>query len=184
MSAKAASILRGAACLVSSPQDTAEAAGRRSRPARGAILRKARCLNCRTSRSTEKHSPHVSWGKSSRPASGQPVSTSDREPLLRKTWSAAGSRASSGWASESSSASIPTSTWRLHLMVAGRLHWKKPGAPIPRGSGLAAFDFPSGTLILTEAGSRAAGGAAHPLWTRGPGEARSGWPGGDRFDLP
>ncbi len=42
----------------------------------------------------------------------------------------------------------------LHLMVAGRLHWKMPGAPVPRGSGLAAFDFPSGTLILTEAGSK------------------------------
>ena len=42
----------------------------------------------------------------------------------------------------------------LHLMVAGRLHWKKPGAPIPRGSGLAAFDFPTGTLVLTEAGTK------------------------------
>jgi formamidopyrimidine-DNA glycosylase len=42
----------------------------------------------------------------------------------------------------------------LHLMIAGRLHWKPGGAKIPGKVGLAAFDFPSGTLILTEAGSK------------------------------
>ena len=42
----------------------------------------------------------------------------------------------------------------LHLMIAGRLHWKKPGAKPPGKRGLAAFDFPEGTLILTEAGAR------------------------------
>jgi len=43
----------------------------------------------------------------------------------------------------------------LHLMIAGRLHWKPAGAAIPGGRrGLAAFDFSSGTLILTEAGSK------------------------------
>ena len=42
----------------------------------------------------------------------------------------------------------------LHLMIAGRLRWKKPDAKIPRKSGLAAFDFANGTLILTEAGSK------------------------------
>jgi formamidopyrimidine-DNA glycosylase len=42
----------------------------------------------------------------------------------------------------------------LHLMIAGRLHWKKPGAKPPGKVGLAAFDFPNGTLILTEAGSK------------------------------
>jgi formamidopyrimidine-DNA glycosylase len=42
----------------------------------------------------------------------------------------------------------------LHLMIAGRLHWKPPGAPIPRRSGLAAFDFPGGTLLVTEAGTK------------------------------
>jgi formamidopyrimidine-DNA glycosylase len=42
----------------------------------------------------------------------------------------------------------------LHLMIAGRLHWKEPGARLPRGSGLAAFDFGRGTLTLTEAGTR------------------------------
>ena len=42
----------------------------------------------------------------------------------------------------------------LHLMIAGRLHWKKPGAKPPGKVGLAAFDFPTGTLILTEAGSK------------------------------
>jgi formamidopyrimidine-DNA glycosylase len=42
----------------------------------------------------------------------------------------------------------------LHLMIAGRLHWKKPGAKPPGKVGLAAFDFPTGTLTLTEAGSK------------------------------
>ncbi len=42
----------------------------------------------------------------------------------------------------------------LHLMIAGRLHWKPSGAKIPGKVGLAAFDFPAGTLTLTEAGSK------------------------------
>jgi len=42
----------------------------------------------------------------------------------------------------------------LHLMIAGRLHWKPAAAPIPRRAGLAAFDFPHGTLLLTEAGTK------------------------------
>ncbi len=39
----------------------------------------------------------------------------------------------------------------LHLMVAGRLRWKKRGVPIPRKRAHAAFDFPRGSLLLTEA---------------------------------
>jgi formamidopyrimidine-DNA glycosylase len=42
----------------------------------------------------------------------------------------------------------------FHLMIAGRFRWKDPGAPIPGKVGLAAFDFPSGTLVLTEAGAK------------------------------
>jgi formamidopyrimidine-DNA glycosylase len=42
----------------------------------------------------------------------------------------------------------------LHLMIAGRLHWKPPGAKLPGKVGLAAFRFPNGTLTLTEAGSK------------------------------
>jgi len=42
----------------------------------------------------------------------------------------------------------------LHLMIAGRLHWRPRGAPVPGRLGLAAFDFPSGTLVLTEASPR------------------------------
>ncbi|MEM7224427.1 MAG: DNA-formamidopyrimidine glycosylase family protein [Pseudomonadota bacterium] len=42
----------------------------------------------------------------------------------------------------------------LHLMIAGRLHWKPPGAPLPGRRGLAALDFPNGSLILTEAGTK------------------------------
>jgi formamidopyrimidine-DNA glycosylase len=42
----------------------------------------------------------------------------------------------------------------FHLMIAGRFLWKKTGSPIPGKIGLAAFDFSSGTLLLTEAGSK------------------------------
>jgi formamidopyrimidine-DNA glycosylase len=42
----------------------------------------------------------------------------------------------------------------LHLMIAGRLHWKPRAAKVPGRVGLAAFDFPNGTLILTEAGTK------------------------------
>jgi formamidopyrimidine-DNA glycosylase len=42
----------------------------------------------------------------------------------------------------------------LHLMIAGRLHWKPPGAKLVRPRGLAAFDFANGTLLWTEAGSQ------------------------------
>ena len=42
----------------------------------------------------------------------------------------------------------------LHLMIAGRLRWRDRGAAIPGRIGLGAFDFPSGTAILTEAGAR------------------------------
>jgi len=41
----------------------------------------------------------------------------------------------------------------LHLMIAGRLHWKERGTKVPKKAGLAAFDFPNGTLLLTEAGT-------------------------------
>lgn len=42
----------------------------------------------------------------------------------------------------------------LHLMIAGRLHWKAPRAPLSRRRDLAAFDFPGGTLTVTEAGTK------------------------------
>ena len=42
----------------------------------------------------------------------------------------------------------------LHLMIAGRLRWKDPGAKIPGRIGLAAFDWPDGTVVLTEAGTK------------------------------
>jgi formamidopyrimidine-DNA glycosylase len=42
----------------------------------------------------------------------------------------------------------------LHLMITGRLHWREPGAKLARKLGLAAFDFPNGTLLLTEAGTK------------------------------
>lgn len=42
----------------------------------------------------------------------------------------------------------------IHLMIAGRLHWKKPKTKLPGRVGHAAFDFPDGTLLLTEASTK------------------------------
>ena len=42
----------------------------------------------------------------------------------------------------------------LHLMIAGRLHWREPGAGLAGRNELLALDFASGTLLLTEAGSK------------------------------
>src|ERR1700686_2279924 len=42
----------------------------------------------------------------------------------------------------------------LHLMIAGRLHWKPAGAKLTGRTTLAAFDFPNGSLVLTEAGTK------------------------------
>jgi len=42
----------------------------------------------------------------------------------------------------------------FHLMIAGRFHWKKPGAKVGGKIVLAAFDFPNGTLLLTEASTQ------------------------------
>jgi len=42
----------------------------------------------------------------------------------------------------------------LHLMIAGRLHWKAAGAKLAGRNNLAAFDFPNGSLVLTEAGTK------------------------------
>jgi formamidopyrimidine-DNA glycosylase len=46
-------------------------------------------------------------------------------------------------------------TWLvLHLMIAGRLHWRPVGAKLGGRNNLAAFDFADGSLVLTEAGSK------------------------------
>ncbi len=42
----------------------------------------------------------------------------------------------------------------LHLMIAGRLHWRAPQAKLVGRNSLAAFDFPNGSLVLTEAGTK------------------------------
>lgn len=42
----------------------------------------------------------------------------------------------------------------LHLMIAGRLHWRPRGATLAGRTNLAAFDFPNGSLVLTEAGKK------------------------------
>jgi formamidopyrimidine-DNA glycosylase len=42
----------------------------------------------------------------------------------------------------------------LHLMIAGRLHWRSPNVKLAGRQNLAAFDFPNGSLVLTEAGAK------------------------------
>ncbi|MEM9069176.1 MAG: DNA-formamidopyrimidine glycosylase family protein [Myxococcota bacterium] len=42
----------------------------------------------------------------------------------------------------------------FHLMISGRFQWKKKGAKVPGRLGLAAFDFPQGTLLMTEASKK------------------------------
>src|SRR5229473_2428562 len=42
----------------------------------------------------------------------------------------------------------------LHLMIAGRLHWRPPRTKLAGRNSLAAFDFPEGSLVLTEAGTK------------------------------
>jgi len=42
----------------------------------------------------------------------------------------------------------------LHLMIAGRLHWRPPQVKLAGRQNLAAFDFPEGSLTLTEAGTK------------------------------
>src|SRR5207245_289596 len=42
----------------------------------------------------------------------------------------------------------------LHLMISGRLHWRAVGAALPKRTGLAAFSFAAGTLLLTEASTK------------------------------
>jgi formamidopyrimidine-DNA glycosylase len=42
----------------------------------------------------------------------------------------------------------------LHLMIAGRLHWRAAGAKLAGRQSLAAFDFRNGSLVLTEAGAK------------------------------
>jgi formamidopyrimidine-DNA glycosylase len=42
----------------------------------------------------------------------------------------------------------------LHLMIAGRLHWRPPGPKLSGRQSLAALDFPNGSLVLTEAGTK------------------------------
>ncbi|HSR41587.1 MAG TPA: DNA-formamidopyrimidine glycosylase family protein, partial [Longimicrobiales bacterium] len=42
----------------------------------------------------------------------------------------------------------------FHLMITGRMRWKDRGVSVPRKVGLAAFDFPHGAILLTEAGTK------------------------------
>lgn len=63
----------------------------------------------------------------------------------------------------------------LHLMIAGRLHWRDAGAKLAGRNQLAAFDFPHGSLVLTEAGAKR---RASLLVVRGEENLRDVDPGG------
>jgi formamidopyrimidine-DNA glycosylase len=63
----------------------------------------------------------------------------------------------------------------VHLMIAGRFHWKPKGAKIARKYGQAAFDFANGTLLLTEAGTKK---RASMYLVRGAAALREHSPGG------
>lgn len=63
----------------------------------------------------------------------------------------------------------------LHLMIAGRLHWRNVGAKLAGRNQLAAFDFPNGSLVLTEAGAKR---RASLLVLRGENNLRDVDPGG------
>jgi len=63
----------------------------------------------------------------------------------------------------------------LHLMIAGRLHWKARAAKLGGRQNLAAFDFPNGSLVLTEAGAKR---RASLLVLRGEESLRALYPGG------
>ena len=69
----------------------------------------------------------------------------------------------------------------VHLMIAGRFHWKPKGAKIARKYGQAALDFPHGTLLLTEAGTKK---RASIYLVRGEAALREHDPGGlEIFDV-
>jgi formamidopyrimidine-DNA glycosylase len=69
----------------------------------------------------------------------------------------------------------------IHLMIVGRLHWRGRGANLTRKYGLAAFDFPNGTLLLTEAGTKK---RAAVYLVRGEAALRAHDPGGlDLFEV-
>ncbi len=67
----------------------------------------------------------------------------------------------------------------LHLMIAGRLHWRAPRAPLHSKLGLLAVDFPAGSLQLTEAGSHKRA-SLHSV--QGAGALRALDPGGAEVD--
>ena len=61
----------------------------------------------------------------------------------------------------------------LHLMIAGRLHWKEPGAKLATKAALAVFRFTSGTLLLTEAGTKRRRVTLLDSWRGGSARTRS-----------
>jgi len=70
----------------------------------------------------------------------------------------------------------------IHLMIAGRFKWLPSGAKLPGKLGLAAFDFPNGALLLTEAGSKR---RASIHIARGEEAVRAHDPGGiEPLDIP
>ncbi len=112
------------------------------------------CLNCPTSPPTSVHSNHASWASRSSACgwrapfllrSVQPP-VADVEGRTVRELRRIGKRIAIG---------VDGELWLvLHLMIAGRLHWRPRGAKLAGRQNLAAFDFPGGALVLTEAGTK------------------------------
>lgn len=65
-----------------------------------------------------------------------------------------GKRIAIGMGHPATATTTPALWLVLHLMIAGRLHWRQRDAKLAGRNQLAAFDFPNGSLVLTEAGSK------------------------------
>ena len=112
------------------------------------------CPSCPTSRFTSRRSSAASWAgvsivsgsiaRSSCDTYDPPLSAAEGKTVhaLRRL----GKRIAIGLSDE---------LWLvMHLMIAGRLHWRAPHAKLAGKYNLAAFDFAGGTLLLTEAGAK------------------------------
>jgi hypothetical protein len=89
------------------------------------------------------------------PASGSTWRTTDGASPL-SGWPSVNNRLYDRTKDESANESpLENDLWLvLHLMIAGRLHWRPPQASLAGRNNFAAFDFPNGSLILTEAGTK------------------------------
>jgi formamidopyrimidine-DNA glycosylase len=91
------------------------------------------------------------WSAAEASAAGERLSASNRRTADRRLGGTRGPRTPANW----QAIGVEGDLWLvLHLMIAGRLHWRPAGARLSGRQNLAAFDFPNGSLVLTEAGTK------------------------------